>query len=242
MELHILWMYHDIKDVFGDFGNIQTLRKRLLLRNIDCHVDTCGVGEPVDFCKYDLVYMGTNINYEDTFVYEDLMKRKSELQKAMDHKIAFLLVCGGFQMFGSHFISDKGMNIPALHFFDYYTDYQHRSASIQNICVETALTPQRIIGFENHRYQIFNVKTPLGKVIMGNGNNSKDHDEGFINDHVMATNIHGPLLPKNPELADKILQKAISRNYFHMMIEPLEDRLEEKAREVLLKRWNLSES
>lgn len=239
MELKILWMYHNIKDVFGDAGNIQTIKKRLAIRGMNCIVDTCDIGEERILTSYDLIYIGTNVNYQDTYIYEDLLKRRDEIVKAIDKQIVFLLVCGGFQLFGDHTVDAQGNMHPMLKIFSYYSDYRNHVSFIQDICVESELVHQRILGFENHEYQIIGVEKALGQVIRGNGNCLDNKDEGFHKDSVYATNIHGPLLPKNPELADRIIEKALSRTYPHVLIEPLEDRFEEKAREVILSRWNM---
>jgi len=93
-----------------------------------------------------------------------------------------------------------------------------------------------MVGFENHGGQTMNVQTPLGRVLSGHGNMYRSEFEGFLNDQVVATYMHGPLLPKNPAVADKILMRALKRNYGEVQLAKLDDTLEDKAREVMLKR------
>ena len=94
----------------------------------------------------------------------------------------------------------------------------------------------KAVGFENHGGQTRNVATPFANVLKGYGNTLEDGMEGFMNDQVLATYMHGPLLPKNPKIADKILQRALAKRYGRVELEPLDDTLENKAQEVMLKR------
>ena len=117
-----------------------------------------------------------------------------------------------------------------LGFFDYFTestDRDHRC--IGNIAIEATMDGEtfKAVGFENHGGQTRNVETPLGKVLYGHGNTFDSGFEGFLNDQVLATYMHGPLLPKNPKIADKILQRALRKNYGDVTL---------AAQEVMLKR------
>lgn len=103
--------------------------------------------------------------------------------------------------------------------------------------IETKLKDKttKIIGFENHGGQTFDVSSPFGKVLFGNGNQFGDTSEGYFQKNVIATYLHGPLLSKNPELSDYILQYCLDRKYQETVsLEPLDDTLEEKCREQLL--------
>lgn len=238
MELHILWLYHDIKDVFGDKGNIQVLKKRCRLRNIDCIVTTCGIDENIDMSLFDFVYFGTNIDYQDTYILQDLTRHKENIQHAIGKGVFFFLVNGGFAVFGKEYQVGNEI-VPALDILDYTSIYKQNEACIGNAYVATPFTDDVLIGFENHRYQIIHNRHPLGKVLMGKGNNVNEGIEGYFHEHIMGTNLHGPLLPKNPAFADKILEFALSRQYPNVIIEPLEDIYEEKARAAFLKRLKM---
>ena len=94
----------------------------------------------------------------------------------------------------------------------------------------------KAVGFENHGGQTKNVSSPFGRVLSGHGNTFKGGFEGFMNEQVAATYMHGPLLPKNPKIADKIILRALKKRYGHVGLEPLDDTLENSARDVMLKR------
>lgn len=239
MELKILWMYHDLMDLYGDKGNTQVLKIRAEKRGIDVTVDTCTIGEKKDISAYDLFFMGGGADNEQGLIYQDLLSRKDNIAKAMEEKTAFLLICGGYQLFGKYYKDQDGNVIDGLGFFDYYTEASDRDhRCIGNIALETEMDGEtfKAVGFENHGGQTKNVSSPFGRVLSGHGNTFKGGFEGFMNDQVAATYMHGPLLPKNPKIADKIILRALKKRYGQVGLEPLDDSLENSARDVMLKR------
>ena len=239
MKLKVCWMYHDLMDLYGDKGNIQVLKMRCLDRGIECVVDTCSIGEEKDLSTYDLLFIGGGADKEQGMLVHDLMARKENIQKAMDENTFVLLICGGYQMFGQYYIDGDGNKISGLGFFDYMTESASRDIRcIGNIVVETELDGKamKIVGFENHGGQTRNVSTPFGKVLAGHGNVFGCGVEGFYDGKVLGTYMHGPLLPKNADLADFIITKALHKRYENVNLEPLNDELENKAREVMMKR------
>lgn len=242
MNLKILWMYHDLMDLYGDKGNAEVLRVRSEKRGIETVIDTCTIGEEKNIDDYDLFFMGGGADREQNLIFHDLMSRKEAIQKAMDNNTAFLLICGGYQLFGKYYKDQDGNMIEGLGFFNYYTEASDRSnRCIGNIAVETMMDGDtfKVVGFENHGGQTKNVEHPFGKVLIGHGNIHKGDYEGFMNDQVLATYMHGPLLPKNPEIADKIIQRALKKRYGEVTLEPLNDEIEHKAKEVMLKRLHV---
>ena len=245
MKLKLLWMYHDLMDLYGDKGNIQVLKTRCEKRGIEIAVDTCTIGELRTIEDYDLFFLGGGADREQGLIFEDLLSRRDGIEAAMKRNTAFLLICGGYQMFGQYYRDQDGKEVPCLSFFDYYTiasDRDHRC--IGNIAVETEMNGKKFltVGFENHGGMTENVSTPFGKVLYGHGNTFDSGFEGFMNEQVLATYMHGPLLPKNPEIADLMIQRALRRNHGDVALEPLDDTLEKKAKEIMLSRLNISPS
>lgn len=244
MNLRILWMYHDLMDLYGDKGNAEVLRVRASKRGIDTTIDTCTIGEKRDVRDYDLFFMGGGADHEQNLIHDDLLSRKQNIQDAMEQGTAFLLICGGYQLFGQYYRDQDGNTVEGLGIFDYYTVAKDRaSRCIGNIAIETTLDGEtfRAVGFENHGGQTMNVSTPFGKVLSGHGNMYQSEYEGFMNDQVIATYMHGPLLPKNPKIADALIRRALRRRYGDVILEPLDDTLEKRAAEVMLKRLNCFE-
>lgn len=239
MKLKICWMYHDLMDLYGDKGNIQVLKKRCEARQIECIVDTCSLHEEIDLVQYDLIFIGGGADKEQGILVNDLLARKDNLKQAMENGSFVLLICGGYQMFGQYYIDGDGNRIEGLKFFDYYTKTASRDERcIGNIVVSAMLEGKEVqlVGFENHGGQSEGVTQPFAKVLKGHGNTFKNGYEGFYNGQVLGTYMHGPLLPKNPELADLILTKALAHTYGKVELEPLDDTIELKAKEIMIQR------
>lgn len=239
-ELKILYLYPDILELYGDYGNIQILRYRLEQRGFKAIIEPYSIGDtPPNFNDYDLVFSGGGADQEQGILAEDLVQYKTSIQEAIDNGVFFLLICGSYQLFGKYYKDVDGNIIPGLEIFDYYTEAinDRKKRCIGNIVIETTLNDKqvKIIGFENHGGQTFNISTPFGKVLSGNGNQFGDSHEGFFTKNIIATYLHGPLLSKNPELSDYIIKYCLDRKYNEdISLEPLDDEFENKAREQLL--------
>ncbi len=242
-ELKILYLYPDILELYGDFGNIQVLRYRLEQRGIKAIIDSYSIGDIApDFTKYDLVFAGGGADQEQGILSQDLLKHKDNIKEAIDNGVFFLLICGAYQLFGKYYKGVEGNIIPGLEIFDYYTEAieDRKKRCIGNIVIEANLNGNltKIIGFENHGGQTYGVSSPFGNVLFGNGNQFGAHDEGFFLNNVIATYLHGPLLSKNPELADFIIKYCLDRKYDeNITLEDLDDNFENLCRNQLLDRF-----
>lgn len=242
MKLHICWMYHDIMDLYGDKGNMMVLTKRCKDRGIDVVIDTLAIGEERDLSAYDLLFLGGGADKEQMMLMDDLLSRRDNIKQAMDQGTFVLLICGGYQLFGQYYINADNEKIEGLKFFDYYTETgSNGTRCIGNIAIECDLDGEHItaVGFENHGGQTRNVTTALGKVVHGYGNSFEGKQEGFYNGQVLATYMHGPLLPKNPKIADFVIYKSLKKKNPDITLQdlaPLDDTLEQKANEFMLRR------
>ncbi len=238
-------MYHDIMDLYGDKGNIMTLQKRCLDRGIGFTLETCGIGQQKDLSDFDLVFLGGGADKEQMSLIPDLLARKENIQKAFDEHTFFLLICGGYQLFGQYYIAADGQKIEGLQFNSYYTDTgKEGSRCIGNIVLDAQLDDlhTKIVGFENHGGQTYHVERPLGRVLHGYGNSFDAKEEGYYDGKVLGTYLHGPLLPKNPEVADFVITKAIQKKYPEFRyadLEPLHNPFDQQARQVLFDRFNV---
>ncbi len=243
--MKVVWMYHDIMDLYGDKGNMMVLKKRCLDRNIPFELDTCGIGEEKDLCDYDLIFLGGGADKEQISLIPDLLSRKENIKKAMNENTFVLLICGGYQLFGQYYIAANNEKIDGLQFYDYYTDTgKAGSRCIGNIVIDADLDgiKTRIVGFENHGGQTLNVTYPLGKVVKGYGNSFDAGYEGFYNGKILGTYLHGPLLPKNPVVADFVITKALQKRDPEFKFEdlkPLDDTLADNARKAIFKKLEI---
>ncbi len=242
-EIKLLYLYPDMLELYGDYGNIQVLKYRCEKRNINLIVDKYSIGmDAPDFREYDIVFAGGGADNEQSILAEDLIKYKDNIKKAVESGTFFLLICGAYQLFGKYYKGVEGDIIPGLDIFDYFTEAQpdRRKRCIGNIITEVNVNGEttKVIGFENHGGQTFNITSPFGKVLLGNGNKFEDSEEGFFIKNVIATYLHGPLLSKNPKIADYIIKYCLERKYNEeIVLEELDDTLEEKCREQLLKEF-----
>ena len=242
-ETKILYLYPDILDLYGDIGNIKVLKYRLEKRGISVIVDTYSIDNPApNFSAYDIVFSGGGADNEQQILAEDLIKYKEQIKEAVSNGVFFLLICGSYQLFGQYYKGVEGNIIQGLEIFDYYTEAieDRKKRCIGNIVIETMINGKetKVIGFENHGGQTFNIEEPFGSVLYGNGNKFGDLNEGYMSKNVIATYLHGPLLSKNPDIADYIIKYALERKYDEKIeLEELDDEFEKKCREQLLKKF-----
>ena len=239
-KIKLLYLYPDMLELYGDYGNIQVLKYRMEKRGINLIIDKYSIGDKVpDFCLYDIVFAGGGADNEQTILSEDLIRYKDNIKDAINKGVFFLLICGAYQLFGKYYKGVEGNVIPGLEIFDYYTKAieDRTKRCIGNIVINAKIgeTETKVIGFENHGGQTYNIKTPFGKVLYGNGNKFEDSEEGFFKKNVIATYLHGPLLSKNPVIADYIIKYCLDRKYNEKSIlKTLDDTFEKKCREKLL--------
>lgn len=239
MEINVLWLYHDLMDLYGDRGNIQTLKVRCEKRGIQFNLETCGMHESKDFETFDLIFMGGGADKEQKVLSQDLLEKKVGLKKALDKNTFFLLICGGYQLFGDYYEDALSNKIEGLNFLNHYTIARtDKKRCVGNVIVDANLDGEmiRVCGFENHGGQTHNVETPFAKVVKGHGNQYQSEFEGVYNGQILGTYLHGPLLPKNAQLADFIIKKALKRNYGEVALEALDDQLEDCASNVIINR------
>ena len=150
-------------------------------------------------------------------------------------------------LFGKYYKDAEGDIIPGLSIFDYYTEAlnDRKKRCIGNIVLNCNLNGKetKVIGFENHGGQTFDIEAPFGDVLYGNGNKFGDTKEGFFLKNVIATYLHGPLLSKNPDVSDYIIKYCLDRKYNEdIVLEPLDDTFENLCRKQLLDRFLKAEN
>ena len=244
MKLNICHLYPDLLDLYGDRGNILALASRCRWRGIEPIIRQASLGEDLDFMGMDILFLGGGSDREQGLLVQDLMRRERELRSAIENGLVVLSICGGYQMLGKFYQMVGGEKIQGLGILDVWT-IAGAKRLIGNVVVE--LNEQELdvnskfktlVGFENHSGKTYLGEgvMPLGKVLFGNGNNGDDREEGVRYRNVFGTYLHGPLLPKNPHFADLLLELAILRRGTDTRLVKLDDRLEELAHEVIVKR------
>ncbi|MEO7021059.1 MAG: glutamine amidotransferase [Ktedonobacteraceae bacterium] len=208
-------LYPDQLNLYGDRGNILTLKQRCQWRGIQLRVVELGLGDALDPDAYDMLFIGGGQDREQAPVAQDLYDIKSiGLWAAIEDDMPVLAVCGGYQLLAHYYRPASGPDMKGLGVFDAWT--VHRGPRAPRCIGNVAITwdGQTLVGFENHGGQTYlGTAKPLGKVLKGYGNNAQDGSEGAIYRNAYGTYLHGSLLPKNPHFADHLIQLALKRSY-----------------------------
>ncbi|HVZ67743.1 MAG TPA: glutamine amidotransferase [Patescibacteria group bacterium] len=245
LSINIAWLYPDLMNTYGDRGNIIVLKKRAEWRGIDVKVEEIYLSTDEErLANCDLIFMGGAQDTQQEIVAQDLNDKKGKvLVEKIENGIPGLYICGAYQFLGRYYKTADGTEIPGLGVFPLYTE--NPGAKAERLIGNVIINPEsnihdltsKLIGFENHggRTYIEDKSMALGTVEKGFGNNGEDKTEGIHYKNSFGTYLHGPILPKNPQLADLLLTLALEKKYKEKFkLEPLDDATELMARETIL--------
>jgi len=231
-------LYPDYLNIYADRGNIAVLASRAAWRGHELDVTPIGMQDEIVPGAHDLYYVGGGQDREQLLVAENLAAKTEPLKAAvLDGGAALLAVCGGYQLLGRGYRGLHGEAMPGVGLFPHETVAGERRM-IGDVLLETELGGngrRTIAGFENHagRTRLDPGAEPLGRVVAGFGNDGESGDEGCRVGRAIGTYLHGPLLPRNPWLADWVLAQAIAHRTGEVpTFEPMEDELEREAHAV----------
>jgi len=235
MTIKICHLWADALNWNGSRGNLICLKKRLEWRGIPVIVQDIPVGAAVDFQDYDLVYIGAGKAYENHTLLRDVAAKALPLQQYANHDGTILAVCEGFELLGKLIALPDGSTHTGLGVLPMKTVYGN-ARHTGNALMETAYG--NVVYFENHAGLVYpeDDTATLGRVIKGHGSNGMDGFTGIHFGNVFGCQAHGPLLPKNPALADEILRSALFRHHPEQTLSPLDDHLEDEARHIMEER------
>ena len=230
LTLELAYLYPKLLNIYGDRGNVLTLQHRCQLCGVNLEVKTVDIGERVDYEKFDIYFIGGGQDQQQILVSEDLQKKKNDLISQIESNAVFLAVCGGYQLLGKFYRAQNGVELKGIEALDLYTIAGNKRM-IGNVLCKELESKKTLVGFENHSGKTYldSSLKPLAKVIRGGGNNGEDGFEGIRYKNVFGTYLHGSLLPKNPHLADKIIQLALERKGLKMPEVKIDNSLEEIA-------------
>lgn len=242
----IAHMLPDLLNLYGDGGNVRILEQRLRWRGIPVEVRRIQHGEAVDFSQVDLVFMGGGPDREQKLASEQLLAMRDELAAYVEGDGPLLAICGGYQILGRQWLWGDEL-VPGLGLIDMETRRPGTSADrlIDNMVLESPLAAHPVVGYENHagRTYLGEGVEGFGRVVSscGHGNNDDDRVEGARHKNVVGTYSHGPLLSKNPEVADWLLARALERRAERTGtpaadLAPLDDSAELAANASMVKR------
>jgi lipid II isoglutaminyl synthase (glutamine-hydrolysing) len=228
-------LYPDYLNIYADRGNIAVLAERARRRGHELEVAAIGLGDPVRPGEVDLYYIGGGQDREQELVAHDLAGKADALRAAVESDTAFLAVCGGYQLLGRSYRDVAGLELPGIALLPLHTVAGARRM-IGDVLLDCTWAGRTLAGFENHagRTLLDDGAEPLGRVLAGFGNDGVSSFEGCRYRRAYGTYLHGPLLPRNPWFADRVLADALAHRSGGepRELEPLEDELERAAHEV----------
>lgn len=242
-KLRICHMYPDLLNLYGDRGNMITFKKRCEWRGIETETIPLSMGDAFDGESYDIVFIGGGQDYEQSILQPDLLGTKLEgLRDYVEGGGVTLAICGGYQLLGNYYKTLDGRELKFTEIIDFYT-VGGRKRMIGNLAYQCGFVMPGtrdgiIVGFENHGGKTYlgDGAAPLGRVLKGSGNNGEDRTEGVMYKNTFGTYCHGSLLPKNPSMADYIVETALRRRYGDFKrLDQLDDMQEETAHAAALK-------
>jgi hypothetical protein len=243
-RLRLAHLYPSLMNIYGDRGNIVCLQRRCAARGIELDVDALEPGDRLRAEAYDVIFMGGAQDREQQIVAADLQSLKAgPLREAVEDGAVFLGVCGGYQLAGRFYRGLDGSELAGAGVFDLYT--LHPGAGARRLIGNLVASWERgtLAGFENHggRTYLGPGARPLASVVQGFGNDGESGYEGARYRNAFGCYLHGPVLPKNPALADELIALALQRRYGDSSLAPLDDRIEQRAHEAAVRlarrRW-----
>jgi len=238
-EFKIAHMYPDLMNLYGDRGNLLCLKKRLQWYGQQPYIYKVSFGSKLDYHNIDMIYMGGGSDREVKLIYPDLISRGAGLKDAMENGLPMLFIDSAYQLLGRSYMDADEKIIDGLSFFKFSTR-KAKDRLTGNLILTSSVTGKEctVVGFENHYgctyFEDKNLQ-PFGRVIEGYGNNGEDGTEGFIYKNLIGTCLHGPLLPKNPEIADFFIKAMVTRRGVALESE-LDDSIENFAYEQVVMR------
>jgi CobQ-like glutamine amidotransferase family enzyme len=237
VKIRVAHLYPDYLNIYADRGNIAVLTARAAARGHELDVRAVGLRETVPVGEVDLFYIGGGQDREQELVAHDLVGKADALRTAVEDDAAFLAVCGGYQLLGRSYHDVAGHDLPGIGLLPLETVAGERRM-IGDVLLDCDWAGQTLAGFENHAGRTFldEDAQPLGRVIQGFGNDGSSGFEGCRYRKVYGTYLHGPLLPRNPWFADRVLADALAHAGGPTELEPLTDALELEAHAVAAER------
>ncbi len=236
MKLTIGHLYPDLLNLYGDVGNVQCLAKRLIWRGIGVEIRRFFAGDKIDFSVLDLAVLGGGSDREQGLCGRYLKKEREGFRDYVEDGGVLLAVCGGYQLLGAYYKTAK-MTVEGLHILDIHTEWEPARLT-GNILLKSPVSNSPVVGFENHGGRTcIGSYAPFGSVICGYGNEEGAGQEGVLYRNLIGTYLHGPLLPKNPEVCDFLLSRALERKYgTQIALNPLRDEAERQANRYMARR------
>lgn len=236
-QLTLAHLYPKMLNIYGDYGNVLTLKKRCEWRDIELIIDEINIGDAMS--RHDMYFIGGGQDMQQIAVAKELRNNKYFLKDEQNLNCVFLAICGGYQLLGHYYQPTEGPRLEGVGLLDAYT-IAGQNRFIGNVTTKiNYLKRNTLVGFENHSGLTYlqGETKPMSHVLVGNGNNGEDGTEGARYKNVFGTYLHGSFLPKNPHFADYLIELALKKRYgVEIKLESLDDSLEYYAHAAVLRK------
>jgi CobQ-like glutamine amidotransferase family enzyme len=231
-QLHILHLYPNEMNIYGDRGNLVTLQRRIEWHGYEPVLHFHHAGQKLPRTAHILLGGGGQDSGASD-IQQDVLRIGPELHALAKAGVPMIMICGMYQLFCHRFITatHNKEEIKGIGIFDAET-VAGPERMVGNLAVKTDGFGT-LYGFENHsgRTVLAVGQAPLGTVLRGNGNNGQDGLEGARTHNVFGSYLHGPMLPNNPRFADALIGMAATVAYGAFTPRPIDDHLAQLARE-----------
>lgn len=239
-SLKIAHLFPDLLNLYGDGGNVKCLVKRCEWRGIDAEVIEVRHGDSIDLSQVNLVFLGGGPDREQRLASKELFALKDQLKQYVEAGGVLLAICGGYQILGNTWLLGDEI-VEGLSILDIETKRPPKKDDrlIGDVILRSEVYEMPVVGYENHagRTYLGSGVRPFGSVLSsaGRGNNEADKQDGALYKNVIGTYLHGPLLAKNPQVADHLLAKALGAE----TLSSLDDTQEQAANTHIQTRYHL---
>lgn len=246
--LVIAYLFPDLLNLYGDGGNVSVLAYRAHARDIPVEVRRVEYGQACDLSAADIVFLGGGPDREQRLASEELLRIRDDLARFVEEDGVLLAICGGYQILGREWLLGEDA-VEGLGIIDMTTVRAEGGSGnrlIDNMILSSSIAQRPVVGYENHagRTHLGAGVHPFGAVVssVGHGNNDEDKTDGVLHRNVLGTYLHGPLLSKNPEVADWLLARGLERRAMRTgvaapQLAVLDDAAELAANEALCRRF-----
>ena len=236
-QLTLAHLYPKMLNIYGDYGNVLTLKKRCEWRDIELIIDEVNIGDKIS--RHDMYFIGGGQDMQQIAVAKELRNNKEFLKDEQKLNSVFLAICGGYQLLGHYYQPAEGPRLDGIGLLDVYT-VAGSERFIGNVTTKVKyLKRNTLVGFENHSGLTYlqGSTQPMSHVLVGKGNNGEDGTEGARYKNVFGTYLHGSFLPKNPHFADYLIELGLKKRYgVEITLEPLDDSLEYYAHAAVVRK------
>ena len=211
MKINVVRIHNELLGTYGDQGNAEVLEFRGRYLGITANIVDVTYKDAIP-TDGDIYLLGGAEDAAQILSVEALKRDEDTINLVLERGAVFLAVCAGFQILGNTFYAD-GKELKGLGLLD-VDSIPGKQRYVGDIKTEFTGMDIELTGFENHAGETIlgSNATPFGRVRVGFGNGDKKFD-GAINGNIFGTYLHGPILARNPEFADLLLNRAVGRKF-----------------------------